>query len=105
MPTPYCFIYATAGSSKEAKRIGRCLVEERLAACVNIFPIQSIYRWGGKVERAREVVLIAKTNKKLVEKITRRIRELHSYEVPCIVSFNIERGFKKFLRWIDESAK
>lgn len=95
------FAYITAPDIKEAEKIGRTLVEEKLAACVNIFPIISIYRWKGKIEKAREVVIIAKTKKVLFSKLVRRVAEIHSYELPCIVGFDIWQGKKEFLEWID----
>lgn len=95
------FVYITTPNVEEAERIGRILVEERLAACVNIFPIRSIYRWKGKIETSREAVIIVKTRKRLFGKLVRRVREIHSYEVPCIVGFNIGAGESRFLEWID----
>ena len=105
MATKHVFVYVTAASAREAQRMGEQLVQEGLAACVNVFPIRSVYRWKEKVERAREAVMIVKTRKSLVEAVKRRIRELHSYELPCIVVFNIDEGLKEFLRWIDESTR
>jgi periplasmic divalent cation tolerance protein len=105
MCSSYSIVYVTVGSKREAEKIGFKLVEERLIACANIFPVSSVYRWKGKVERARELVLVAKTRRPLVKRVVKRIRELHSYEIPCIVSFNIERGLKEFLGWIDESTR
>ncbi len=104
MSNRYVFLYVTAGDAREAQRIGERLVRERLAACVNIFPVRSVYRWKRKIERAREVVMIVKTRRSLVERVKRRILELHSYELPCIGVFNIDAGLKEFLRWIDEST-
>lgn len=98
-------IYSTAGSAKEAEHIGDCLVEEKLAACVNYFPIKSVYRWKGDIKREGEVAMIIKSRKDLVEKIIKRVKELHSYEVPEIVAINIEKGSTNFLRWIDESTE
>lgn len=100
------FIYITAATPEEAKAIGAALVEERLAACANILaPMASIYRWQGKVQHDTEAVLIAKTRAALVERLIARVRELHSYTVPCIVSLAIEQGNPAFLQWIaDETA-
>jgi len=97
----YTFVYITAPNVKEAEKIGKILVEEKLAACVNIFPIRSIYRWKGKIEKAREVVLIAKTKKTLFSKLAKRVAEIHPYEIPCIVGFDIKQGNEEFLEWID----
>lgn len=97
-------VYITTPDVKVARSLGRRLIEERLAACVNIFPIQSVYRWKGKVEEAEEVVLIAKTVEKKVRLIERRIVELHPYELPCIVWFKVG-GYEPFLQWIREEVR
>lgn len=95
------FVYMTAGSLEEAERIGRALVEERLAACVNILPgMVSVYRWQGAVERAEEVVLIAKTRRSGFDALAERVRALHSYDVPCIVELPLGRGDAPYLDWI-----
>lgn len=95
------FAYVTAGSRDEAARIGRALVEERLAACVNILPgMTSIYRWQGAVETAEETVLIAKTRATLFERLSERVKELHSYEVPCVVELRLGRGNPDYLGWL-----
>ncbi|MGK9169686.1 divalent-cation tolerance protein CutA [Inquilinus limosus] len=95
------FAYVTTGSEAEAARIGRALVEERLAASVNILPgARSIYRWRGRVEEAAEAVLIAKTRADRFTDLSARVRELHSYELPCIVALRIEGGNAGYLDWI-----
>ncbi len=95
------FVYMTAGSRGEAAAIGRRLVEERLAACVNILsPMQSIYRWEGRVEEAEEAVMIAKTTAGRLERLISRVRELHSYDCPCVVAWEITEGHPDFLDWI-----
>ncbi len=95
------FVYMTAGSVGEAERIGRALVEERLAACVNILPgMRSIYRWEGAVESGEEAVLIAKTRADRFEALKARVRALHSYAVPCIVELPIGRGDAPYLDWL-----
>ncbi|MGY9019358.1 MAG: divalent-cation tolerance protein CutA [Alphaproteobacteria bacterium] len=100
-----CFVYMAAGSKEEASVIGRCLVEENLAACVNIMDgMTSIYRWEGKLENASETVLIAKTMSNKVEALTERVKALHSYNCPCIVTLAIEGGNLDFLSWIKEQV-
>jgi periplasmic divalent cation tolerance protein len=95
------FAYITAASPEEATRIGRTLVEERLAACVNILPgMTSIYRWQGAVETAAETVLIAKTRAGLFERLAARVKELHSYDVPCVVELRVGRGNPDYLGWL-----
>src|SRR3546814_21089373 len=81
------FVYMTAGSTEQAHSLGRILVEERLAACVNLIDgMHSIYRWEGQVEEASETVLIAKTTAAMLERLTLRVREVHPYECPCVRS-------------------
>jgi len=98
-------IYITTKDEEEAKKIGKALVEEKLAACVNIHPIESIYRWEGKVQEEGEAAMFVKTKAELADKVIQRVKELHSYEVPCIVCFPIEKGNPDFLKWIEESTK
>ena len=100
----YCSIYVTAGSEEEAAGIGRTLIEERLAACVNILPVKSIYRWEDSIEQESEVVMFVKTRALLAEKVTERVKSLHSYEVPCIVVLPIQQGNSDYLQWIEEST-
>ncbi len=103
MSNKACFVYMTAGSKEEANTIGRALVEEKLAACVNIIDgMTSIYRWEGKLESASETVLIAKTMSDTVEALTARVKTLHSYDCPCVVSLNIQGGNQQLLSWIEE---
>ncbi len=97
-------VYVVTGDGEEAERIGLRLVEEKLAAGTNIFPITSIYRWNGKVQKDEEVAMLIKTKSQLVDAVIARVKELHSYEVPCIVSLPIEKGYAQFLRWIDQST-
>jgi periplasmic divalent cation tolerance protein len=97
----YLSVYVTAPSFDVAQTIGRTLVEERLAACVNIIPeMHSIYRWAGSIETAAEVVLIAKSRTVLFEEIEKRVRELHPYDCPCLVAWPIEAGHQPYLDWI-----
>jgi periplasmic divalent cation tolerance protein len=101
----YQVIYITAGDESEARKIGQILVGEKLAACVNYFPVKSIYRWKGAVEESAETALIVKTRAKLGEKVIKRVKQLHSYEVPCAVSWKIEQGNPEYLDWIRESTE
>jgi periplasmic divalent cation tolerance protein len=99
----FSFVYITAPTKKEAKRIADVLVSEKLAACCNIFKIDSVYWWQRKIEKTGEHGIFVKTKKSLIEKIIKRVKEIHSYLVPCILSFDVEKGNKDFLNWIDES--
>ncbi len=98
----FSIVYITAGSMEEAGRIGRTLVEERLAACVNIFPITSIYRWKDKIDEAGEFGMLIKTKTVRVKDIEIKVKKLHSYEVPCIISFKVNQGSQDYLNWIEE---
>lgn len=99
------FLYITAPNRDDALRIGRTLVEERLVACVNVLDgMRSVYRWQGKVEEAQEAVLIAKTRSELVEQVTARVQELHTYDCPCVVSWNLEAGNPAYLDWIRDET-
>ena len=101
----YRSVYITAKDEAEARKIGQALVQEKLAACVNYFPIKSIYRWKGKVEESGEVALIAKTRAELVDRVIQMVKELHSYEIPCTESWIIEKGDPDCLAWIKESTE
>jgi periplasmic divalent cation tolerance protein len=99
--TAFVFVYMTAKDRRQALRIGRALVERELAACVNILGAsRSIYRWQGKICDDREIAFIAKTRRSLLPKLTAAVRELHSYECPCIVALPVAGGSTGFLRWI-----
>jgi len=97
--------YVTVSSGEEADAIAEAVVTERLAACANILPgARSIFQWEGTLRREEEVVLILKTTARQKEKLTARIRELHSYDCPCIVFLPIEGGNPDFLKWVGESV-
>ena len=98
-------IFTTASSEEQAASIARTLVAEQLAACVNIVgPIRSIYRWNNAIEDETEFLLIAKTRATSYVKVEKRIRELHSYEVPEVISANIDRGSPPYVKWLLEST-
>jgi periplasmic divalent cation tolerance protein len=106
MSDSFRLVYMTAGAVGEARRIADALVSERLAACVNILPgMQSVYRWQDAIQHDDEIVLIAKTTAALVDRLGDRVRELHSYECPCIVSLAIDGGNPAFLTWISEQTE
>jgi periplasmic divalent cation tolerance protein len=95
----------TCGSNEEASRIANTLVEARLAACVNILsPVQSIYRWQGRVETAAEILLLIKTTDERFPALQQRISELHSYETPEIIAVPIVAGLDKYLTWLREQV-
>ncbi len=99
-------IYITAGSMEEARQIGSDLVANRLAACVNIIDgMTSMFRWEGGVQDEKEVIVIAKTRESLVENLVKRVKDIHSYECPCILSFSVADGNPAFLDWIGEETR
>ncbi len=100
----FSIIYITTGNMEEARTIGKTLIKERLAACVNIFPITSIFRWKDKIDESEEFGMMVKTRSEKVKDIEKRVKELHSYEVPCIISFRMENGSSDYLEWIEESV-
>jgi periplasmic divalent cation tolerance protein len=94
-------VYIVAADMAEAERIAEALVDDRLAACVNILGgIRSVYRWQGAVERADEVAMIAKTTEALFQQLSARVRALHSYDTPAIVAWPIVAGDATYLDWI-----
>jgi periplasmic divalent cation tolerance protein len=98
-------IFVTASGAEEAAKMAEAVVEERLAACVNIVGgVESIYRWEGKVTRDREVLMIIKSTSERYAELERRIKELHSYTTPEVVAFEIERGSQPYLDWLRDST-
>ena len=99
-------VLVTAPDARTAKRLAEALVGERLAACVTALPgAASTYRWKGKVERAKETVLVIKTRKSLAKRLERRVRELHPYEVPEFLAIPVAAGGRSYLEWIGESTR
>jgi periplasmic divalent cation tolerance protein len=104
--TGYAVILVTTGSSAEAERIAGHLVEEGLAACVNIVgPIRSIYRWQGELQREAEHLLIIKSSAAIFAPLAARIRELHSYDIPEVIALPIDDGSAPYLQWLGSSIK
>ncbi|MFK4764456.1 divalent-cation tolerance protein CutA [Desulfobaculum sp. SPO524] len=98
-------VYMTASDAEEARRIGAVLVERRLAACVNILgTIQSMFWWDGAVQDEGETAFIAKTRRSRFEELARAVREVHSYDTPCIIAMPVAAGDPQFLGWIAEST-
>ncbi len=99
-------VYITTANRNQAREIGQVLVETRLAACVNVIDgMISMYWWEGKVQTDSETVLIAKTTEALVPELVRKVKEIHSYEVPCVVALPIVNGNLDFLDWIQNETK
>ena len=98
-------LYITAAKVEEARRIGKALVEERLAACANIVPgLESIYHWQGEIVEDREILLIVKTRAELVDAAIAKVKELHSYTCPCIVALPILTGNPAYLDWLGQET-
>jgi periplasmic divalent cation tolerance protein len=101
----YRIVLVTCASIEEARRIGRSAVEKKLAACANIVArVESIYRWKGKVERAREALVVIKTTAKRLRQLEREVKRVHSYEVPEFVVLPIVAGSQEYLNWIGQNA-
>jgi periplasmic divalent cation tolerance protein len=99
-------VLVTCGSLKEGRHIARRVVTARLAACVNLMlnPVESIYTWKGKLEKAREYLLVMKTTSKRLVELAREVKRLHSYDVPELISIPITEGSEEYLSWLDASV-
>ena len=99
--TEHIIIYTTFETDKQATDIGRALVEQGLAACVNILPnMRSIYKWEGKTQDAAEVVMLIKAKKDNYQQVEAEIKKLHSYQNPCVIAWDITHGSKEYLDWL-----
>jgi periplasmic divalent cation tolerance protein len=96
---------STVGSAEDADRLARALVERRLAACVNVVPgVVSHYRWQGELQRDEERLLVIKTRAERIDALRDALRELHPYELPELVAFEITAGSEEYLKWLDEGV-
>ena len=102
----YLVVLVTCGSRREAQRIAREIVTRRLAACVNLLemPVESVYRWKGKVEKAREFLLLIKTSARRLVELEATVKRLHSYEVPEFIALPIVAGSPAYLRWLADGV-
>jgi periplasmic divalent cation tolerance protein len=100
----YVVVLVTCGSRAEAQRIARDIVSRRLASCANLLemPVQSVYRWKGKVEKAQEFLLLIKTSARRLPALQAEVERLHSYDVPEFIALPIIAGSPKYLRWLGE---
>jgi len=99
-------VLITASTREDASRIGTALVEEHLAACVNIVPeVRSLFSWEGRMQDERETLLIAKSRHALLERVIARVKSLHSYTVPEIIALPIIGGARDYLDWVKEMTK
>lgn len=102
----YCIIMVTSSNIEESKKIAHFLVENKLAACVNIIPqIISVYSWQENINEDNECLLIIKSRKSMFKKIKKAVLELHSYEVPEIIMLPIKEGHKAYLRWLKNETR
>jgi len=98
-------VLVTASSQEEADRIAQTLVVEMLAACINIIPgITSVYRWEEEVQRDQEWLLVVKTQRDVLDGLTRRVKALHSYDVPEVIALPVVGGSYDYLRWLDRQV-
>lgn len=100
-------VLVTCGTLAEARRIARAMVTKRLAACVNIVlsPVESVYRWKNKVEKAREYLLLIKTTANRLAGLEREVKRLHSYEIPEFIALPIAAGSREYLSWLGDCVK
>lgn len=99
-------VYAVFADAEEAERIGRAVIDERLAACINILPqVSSIYRWEGEVQTAKECAAILKTTDDNAGALMTRIAAMHSYTIPCVVAWPVEKVLQSYAEWVDDSVR
>ncbi|CAA6664348.1 unnamed protein product [Spirodela intermedia] len=103
---PSIVVYVTVPNKEAGKKLAESIIQERLAACVNIVPgIESVYWWDGKVQTDSEELLIIKTRESLLEALTEHVKSNHEYEVPEVISLPITGGSAKYLEWIKSSTR
>jgi periplasmic divalent cation tolerance protein len=107
MPTQFRLVLVTCASLPQSRKISRSLLQKHLAACVNIHttPVESIYRWKGKIETAREHLLVIKTTTSRLKSLEREVLRLHSYETPEFLVLPVSSGSRPYLRWLSDSCK
>ena len=99
-------VYAVFANAEEAQKIGRQVIVERLAACINVLgPVRSIYRWKNAIEAADEVAAIFKTTDSNVDALITRIGSLHSYDVPCVTTWPIDKALGPYEAWVEDSVR
>jgi periplasmic divalent cation tolerance protein len=100
----FIVVLVTSPSAEEGEKLASTLIDERLAACVNVIPVTSFFRWEGKACKESERLLVIKTRGSLFENLEKRVRELHSYDVPEIIALPMIAGSRGYLDWIEESV-
>ncbi len=96
--------YITCKNKAEAEKIANHLLKNKLIACANMFPINSLYRWKGKLQKDKEFVLLTKTIKTKAKKVEKEVKKIHSYDIPCIIKKEVTAN-KEYLRWIKNEIK
>ncbi len=106
MKNEFVAVYITTKNPRSARKIGKILVKERLAGCINIIPyVNSMYWWKGRIEDHGESVIIAKTRRSLIKKLIEVVKKHHSYKVPCINALPILEGNPDYLKWLKEETR
>lgn len=100
----FIFVYITAPSEDKARKVAKHLLEKRLIACANIFPIRSLYRWKGEIKDESEHVVIAKTAEAKYEEVKKEVEEIHPYDVPCITKVPVSPN-QAFSDWIEDEVQ
>jgi len=102
----YSLIYITTSGEEESKKIAKILLEERIAACANIIPsMMSFYWWEGEIEEDNESILLLKTRSDKLDILIRRVKDIHSYDLPCILEISVQNGSEDYLQWLEDSLK
>jgi len=101
----YCIVITTCGNREQAERLAKSILEENIAACVQLSDITSFYHWDGTIANDKEVKLLIKTRADLYEKLEKHITKNHEYDIPEIIMLPIEKGSAAYLNWISENTK
>ena len=99
------FVYITCSKKIEAQKISKALLDKKLVACTNYYLVDSMYEWKGNLTKDKEYVLVAKALQKNFNKIKKEVKKLHSYDIPCILSWKIDRGNKAYIDWVKEQCR
>ena len=97
-------IYITCKDKREAEKISKHMLKKRLIACANIFPVKSLYNWKGRLCRADEAVLLAKTNDRMYDNVRKEVRKIHSYEIPCIIKMKADAD-REYENWVSHEGR
>jgi len=95
--------YISCKDEKEANKIATTLLNKKIVACINTFPVKAMYTWKGKIEKENEIIMIAKSTQKNAKKVIEETKKIHSYDIPCIIQWKTKAN-NEFERWIDENS-